>query len=181
MTTPPPQGNPFAQGQNPYAQQGQQPYSQPQGQAPYPPQGGYPQQPGQPGFPSQGAAPYAPVPPQQPGRRFSFKTIKNVAAVVIVGAMIVVGYIMSQDDAKNAAVGDCLKAPSSSVSDDTLEVVDCSSSEAELKVLEKIKGHYTALTAETECSKVQGSTTYYTETMKTGTSDDEFLLCLKDV
>ncbi|MGN9755630.1 LppU/SCO3897 family protein [Streptomyces sp. SD31] len=180
MTTPPPQGNPYAQGQNPYAQ-AQQPYGQPQGQAPYPPQGGYPQQPGQPGFPQQGAAPYAPVPPQQPGRRFSFKTIKNILAVAAVSIMIIVGYIMSQDDAKNAAEGDCLKAPSSSVSDDTLEVVDCSSSEAEVKVLKKIKGHYTSLTAQTECSKVEGSTSLYTETMKTGTSDDEFLLCLKDL
>ncbi|MCL8011120.1 hypothetical protein [Streptomyces sp. AS02] len=181
MTTPPPQGNPYAQGQNPYGQQAQQPYGQPQGQAPYPPQSGYPQQPGQPGFPPQGAAPYAPVPPQQPGRRFNFKTIKNVGAAVIVAIMIVVGYIMSQDDAKNAEAGDCLKAPSSSVSDDKLEVVDCSSSEAEVKVLKKIKGHYTAITADTECRKVEGATSVYTETMKTGTSDDEFLLCLKDL
>lgn len=179
MTTPPPQGNPFAQGQ--------QPYGQPQGQAPYPPQagypqqGGYPQQPGHPGFPPQGAAPYAPVPPPQPRRRIGFKTIKNGAAVVIVGIMIVVGYVMSQDDAKKAAVGDCLKTPSSSVSDDTLEVVDCSSADAEVKVLKKVKGHYTQFTAETECSKVAGATSFYTETLKTGTSDDEFLLCLKDV
>ncbi|MFE6620592.1 hypothetical protein [Streptomyces sp. NPDC057740] len=173
MTTPPPQGNPFAQGQNPYGQ--------PQAQAPYPPQGGYPQQPGQPGFPQQGAAPYAPVPPQQPRRKVTFKTIKNVGAVVIVAIMVIVGYVMSQDDAKNAAEGDCLKTPSSSVSDDKLEVVDCSSSEAEVKVLKKIKGHYTSLTAQSECSKVEGSTSVYTETMKTGTSDDEFLLCLKDL
>ncbi|KUO00388.1 LppU/SCO3897 family protein [Streptomyces caeruleatus] len=173
MTTPPPQGNPFAQGQNPYGQ--------PQAQAPYPPQGGYPQQPGQPGFPQQGAAPYAPVPPQQPRRKVTFKTIKNVSAVVIVAIMMIVGYVMSQDDAKNAAEGDCLKTPSSSVSDDKLEVVDCSSSEAEVKVLKKVKGHYTQLTAEAECGKVDGATSFYTETMKTGTSDDEFLLCLKDV
>ncbi|WP_031484668.1 LppU/SCO3897 family protein [Streptomyces bicolor] len=178
MTTPPPQGNPYAQGQNPYAQ-AQQPYGQPQGQAPYPPQGGYPQQPGQPGFPPQGAAPYAPVPPQQPGRRFSFKTIKNVLAVTAFGIMLIVAYVLSQDDPKNAAEGDCLKAPSSSVSDDTLEIVDCSSSEAEVKILKKIKGHYTSLTAQTECSKVEGATSVYTETMKTGTSDEEFLLCLK--
>ncbi|KUO21428.1 LppU/SCO3897 family protein [Streptomyces dysideae] len=170
MTTPPPQG------QNPFAQ-GQQPYGQPQGQAPYPPQGGYPQQPGQPGFPQQGAAPYAPVPPEQPRRRFSFKTIKNILLVVGVGTVLIVGYIVSQDDAKNAAVGDCLKAPSSSASDDTLEIVECSSSQAEVKVLEKIKGRYTELTAETACSKVDGATSYYAETG--GKSD--FLLCLADV
>lgn len=176
MTTPPSQGNPFAQGQNPYAQ-GQQPYGQPQGQAPYPPQGGYPQQPGQPGFPPQGAAPYAPVPPQQPGRRFSFKTIKNVAAVAIVGIMLVVGYIISLDDAENAAVGDCLKSSSSSSSNDRMEVVDCTSSEAEAKVLKKIDGTYTSLTAETECRKVSGATSFYAQTG----DGDNFLLCLSDV
>ncbi|MGF0174757.1 LppU/SCO3897 family protein [Streptomyces sp. Marseille-Q5077] len=177
MTTPPPTGNPFAQGQNPYAQ-GQQPSGQPQGQAPYPPQGGYPQQPGQPGFPPQGAAPYAPAPPQQPGRRFSFKTIKNVAAVVIVGIMLIVGYIISLDDAENAAVGDCLKsASSSSSSNDRMEVVDCTSSEAEAKVLKKIDGTYTSLTAETECRKVSGATSFYAQTG----DGDNFLLCLSDV
>ncbi|MFF6979043.1 hypothetical protein ACFZAV_15145 [Streptomyces sp. NPDC008343] len=175
MTTPPPQGNPFAQGQNSYAQ-GQQPYGQPQGQAPYPPQGGYPQQPGQPGFPSQGAAPYAPVPPHS-GRRFSFKTIKNVAAVAIVGIMLVVGYIISLDDAENAAVGDCLKSSSSSSSNDRMEVVDCTSSEAEAKVLKKIDGTYTSLTAETECRKVSGATSFYAQTG----DGDNFLLCLSDV
>jgi hypothetical protein len=177
VTTPPPQGNPFAQGQNPYAQGQQQPYGQPQGQAPYPPQGGYPQQPGQPGFPPQGAAPYAPVPPQQPGRRFSFKTIKNVAAVAIVGIMLVVGYIISLDDAENAAVGDCLKSSSSSSSNDRMEVVDCTSSEAEAKVLKKIDGTYTSLTAETECRKVSGATSFYAQTG----DGDNFLLCLSDV
>ncbi|MEU2287366.1 hypothetical protein ABZ614_36585 [Streptomyces sp. NPDC013178] len=170
MTTPPPQG------QNPFAQ-GQQPYGQPQAQVPYPPQGGYPQQPGQPGFPPQGAAPYAPVPPQQPRRKVSFKTIKNILLVVAVAVMAIVGYITSQDDAKRAEVGDCLKSPSSSASDDVLEVVDCSSSGAEVKVLKKVKGHYTELTAETECRKVSGATSYYAETG----DGDEFLLCLKDV
>ncbi|MFE0251543.1 hypothetical protein [Streptomyces sp. NPDC059010] len=177
MTTPPPQGNPFAQGQNPYGQ-GQQPYGQPQGQAPYPPQGGYPQQPGQPGFPPQGAAPYAPVPPQQPRRRVSFKTIKNVGAAVIVGIMLIVGYIISLDDAENAAVGDCLKSASTATaSKPRMEVVDCSSSEAEGKVLKKIEGTYTSFTAESECRKVSGATSFYAQTG----DGDNFLLCLSAV
>ncbi|WP_405585560.1 hypothetical protein [Streptomyces sp. NBC_01092] len=164
MTTPP-QGNPFAQGQNPYAQ-GQQP----QGQAPYP------QQPGQPGFP-QGGAPYAPVPPQPPRRRFSFKTIKNVLIGVGVVTAIIVGYIASLDDADQAKVGDCLKSSSSSSSDDSMEVVDCSSSEAEAKVLKKVDGTYTEFTAETECRKVSGATSFYAQTG----DGDNFVLCLSDV
>ncbi|WP_409470945.1 LppU/SCO3897 family protein [Streptomyces sp. HC307] len=170
MTTPPPQGNPFAQGQP----QGQNPYAQGQPQAPYPPQGGYPQQPGQPGFPQQGA-PYAPVPPEQPRRRFSFKTIKNVAIVIAVLTAVIGGWIASRDDADQAAVGDCLKSASSS--SDRMEVVDCTSSEAEVKVLKKVPGHYTELTAETECRKVDEATGFYAETG----DGEEFLLCLTEV
>ncbi|MFD5011298.1 LppU/SCO3897 family protein [Streptomyces chartreusis] len=165
MTTPPPQGNPFAQGQNPYAQ-GQPP----QGQAPYP------QQPGQPGFP-QGGAPYAPVPPEQRRRKVSFKTIKNVLVGVGVVTAIVVGYIASLDDADQAKVGDCLKSASSSSSSDEMEVVDCSSSEAEAKVLKKVDGTYTSFTAETECRKVSGATSFYAQTG----DGDNFVLCLSDV
>ncbi|MEU2895273.1 LppU/SCO3897 family protein [Streptomyces sp. NPDC001273] len=159
MTTPPSQGNPFAQGQ-----------PQPQGQAPQPPQGGFPQQAGQPGFPPQGA----PVPPPQQGRKISFKTIKNIVIAVIVVGVVVGGYIASQDDADQAAVGDCLKAASSS--SDRMEVVDCSSSEAEGKVVKKVKGHFTSLTAETECRKVKEATGFYAETG----DGEEFLLCLGD-
>ena len=177
MTTPPPQGNPFAQGQNPYGQ-AQQPYGQPQGQAPYPPQGGYPQQPGQPGFPQQGGAPYAPVPPQQPGRKVSFKTIKNVGILVLGGIVLIAGYILSQDDAKNAAVGDCLKSASTATaSKPRMEVVECSSSEAEAKVLKKIDGTFTSVTAESECRKVSGATRFYAQTG----DGDNFLLCMSDV
>ena len=167
MTTPPPQGNPFAQGQ--------QPYGQPQGQAPYPQQGGYPQQPGQPGFPPQGGVPYAPVPPEQPKRKLSFKTIKNIVIVIAVLTAAIGGYIASQDDADHANVGDCLKSTSSS--SDRMEVVDCTSADAEAKVLKKVKGHYTTFTAEPECAKVSGATSYYAETG----DGAEFLLCLKDL
>jgi hypothetical protein len=166
VTTPPPQGqNPFAQGQPPVGQP----------QAPYPPQGGYPQQPGQPAFPQQATAPYAPVPPQAPSRRPKFKTIKNVVIVVAVLAAVIGGWIASRDDADHANVGDCLKSASSS--SDRMEVVGCDSSDAEAKVLQKIKGHYSQITAETECRKVTGATSFYAETG----DGDEFLLCLADV
>ncbi|MFE5600456.1 hypothetical protein ACFQ8O_14880 [Streptomyces coelicoflavus] len=157
-TQPPPQGNPFAQNQ-PQAPQ------QPQGQNPYAQ--------GQPGFPQQGA-PYAPVPPQPARRKPSFKTIKNIVIAVVVVGVAVGGYIASRDDADQAGVGDCLKSASSS--SDRMEVVDCSSSEAEGKVLSKVKGHFTSLTAETECRKVDGATGFYAETG----DGEEFLLCLGD-
>ncbi|MER7800147.1 LppU/SCO3897 family protein [Streptomyces parvulus] len=167
-TQPPPQGNPFAQGQ-PQAPQ------QPQGQNPYAqaPQG-FPQQPGQPGIPPQGA-PFGPVPPQPARRKPSFKTIKNIVIAVIVVGVAVGGYIASRDDAQQAAVGDCLKSASSS--SDRMEVVDCSSSDAEGKVLEKVKGHFSSITAETECRKVDGATGFYAETG----DGEEFLLCLGEV
>ncbi|MFC9063366.1 hypothetical protein ACFTXB_35960 [Streptomyces sp. NPDC057074] len=166
MTTqPPPQGNPFAQGQ-PQAPQ------QPQGQNPYAQgQQGFPQQPGQPGVPPQGA-PYAPVPPEPARRKPSFKMIKNIVIAVIVVGVAVGGYIASRDDAEQAAVGDCLKSASSS--SDRMEVVDCSSSESEGKVLKKVKGHFTSISAETECRKVEGATGFYAETG----DGEEFLLCL---
>ncbi|MFG2317318.1 MULTISPECIES: LppU/SCO3897 family protein [Streptomyces] len=167
-TQPPPQGNPFAQNQPqaPQQPQGQNPYAQ--GQPGFPQQAG---QPGQPGFPQQGA-PYAPVPPQPARRKPSFKVIKNIVIAVVVVGVAVGGYIASRDDADQAGVGDCLKSASSS--SDRMEVVDCSSSEAEGKVLSKVKGHFTSVTAETECRKVDGATGFYAETG----DGEEFLLCL---
>ncbi|CAL9514736.1 LppU/SCO3897 family protein [Streptomyces griseomycini] len=153
MTTPPPQGNPFAQGQ------------QPQGQAPYPPQGGFPQQAGQPGFPPPGA----PVPPQQPRRKPSFKTIKNIVVAVIVVSVAVGGYIASRDDANTAKVGDCMSiSDPNSTTDPGLEVVDCSDSKAKYKVAEKKDGTLDG------CDR-----TKYSEYTETGGSDD-FTLCLED-
>ena len=168
MSTPPPQGNPFAQGQ--------QPYGQPQGQAPYPPQGGYPQQPGQPGYP-QATAPYATVPPAQPRRKVSFKLIKNVVIVLAVAGVAIGGYISSRDDANTAAVGDCMHRGSSDDNNPDLEVVDCKSSKAQYVVLAKIEGNYSATTAEAKCTEKAKDFQYsYTET---GDGSD-FLLCLKD-
>ncbi|GKQ38675.1 hypothetical protein [Streptomyces sp. A012304] len=171
MTTPPPQG------QNPFAQPGQQPYGQPQGQAPYPPQGGYPQQPGQPGYPQPGAAPFGAVPPAPPRRKVSFKVIKNVVIVIAVLGVAIGGFIASRDDAKTAAVGDCMHRGSTDDNNPDLEVVDCSSADAQYVVLAKIEGTYSALTAESKCEEKAKDFQYsYTET---GDSSD-FLLCLKD-
>ncbi|MER6344818.1 LppU/SCO3897 family protein [Streptomyces sp. NPDC001595] len=168
MTTPPPQGNPFAQGQP----QGQNPYAQgqPQGENPF--AQGQPQ----PGFPQQGAAPYAPV-PEQPRRKLSFKTIKNIVIVIAVASVAIGGFIASRDDANTAAVGDCMHRGSTDDNNPDLEVVDCSDAKAEYVVLAKVEGSYTAMTAETTCaSKAKDYQYSYTES---GDGSD-FLLCLKD-
>ncbi len=169
MTTPPPQGNPFAQGQ---------PAGQPQ--APYPPQGGYPQQPGQPGqpgFPPQGA-PYAPVPPQPSGRKLSFKTIKNIVIVIAVASVAIGGWITSRDDAKTAAVGDCMHRGSSSDNNPDLEVVECSDAKAQYEVLAKIEGAY--LTETLASSKCESEAKDFQYTYTESGDGKDFLLCLKD-
>ncbi|MFF8523295.1 hypothetical protein ACF05X_14375 [Streptomyces werraensis] len=160
MTTPPPQGNPFAQGQ-------QQPYGQPQGQAPFP------QQAGQPGFPPPGA----PRPPQQQGRKISFKTIKNVVIVLIVAGVAIGGWIASRDDAAAAAVGDCMHRGSTDDNNPDLEVVDCGDAKAQYKVLAKVEGNFSGLTAQSKCEAESKDFEYvYTET----NGSKSFLLCLKD-
>jgi hypothetical protein len=163
VTTPPPQGNPFAQGQP----QGQNPFAQGQPQAPYGQQ---------PGFPQQGAAPYAPE-PAQPRRKLSFKTIKNIVIVIAVATAAIGGFIASRDDANTAAVGDCMHRGSTDDNNPDLEVVDCADSKAEYVVLAKVEGSYSALTAESKCAEEAKDFQYsYTES---GDGSD-FLLCLKD-
>lgn len=162
MTTPPPQGqNPFAQGapqgQNPYAAQGQ-----PAGQTPYPQQNG----------------PYAPVPPQQPSSKWTFKKIKNIVIPIAVVALIVGGWIASRDDAQAAAVGDCMHQGSTSSTDPDLEVVKCSSADAQYKVTGRVKGTFSGLTAQNKCSEE----TKDFEMVYTQSGDGEdFVLCLKEV
>ncbi|MGV9559173.1 LppU/SCO3897 family protein [Streptomyces sp. NPDC003401] len=159
MTTPPPQG------QNPFAQQGQQPYGQPQGQAPYPPQ------PGQP------TAPYGAVPPAPPSRKVSFKLIKNIVVVLAVIGVGIGVFISSRDDANTAAVGDCMHRGSTNDNDPDLEVVECSSSKAQYVVLAKVKGDFSQTSAETKCTQEAKDFQYsYTETG----DGSNFLLCLKD-
>ncbi|SNX62455.1 hypothetical protein SAMN06272735_4236 [Streptomyces sp. TLI_55] len=172
MSTPPPQGP------NPYAQ-GQQPYGQPQAQAPYPPQGGNPFAQGQqPGFPQQqGGVPYAPVPPAQPKRKLSFKTIKNIVIVVAALGIAIGGWYSSRDDANTAAVGDCMHRGSTDDNNPDLEVVDCNSSKAQYTVLAKIEGTYSEELANTKCTAEAKDFQYvYTQS---GDGKD-FLLCLKD-
>lgn len=170
MTNPPPQGqNPFSQGQNPY---GQQPQGGPYGQQP--PQGGYPQQ----GAPQQGS-PYfnqgAPVAPQQPRR--GFRQYLRGAALVLGVIVIAGGWWASRDDAQAAAVGDCMHRGSSSTSSPDLEVVDCGDAKAQYKVLAKVDGNYTQMSADAKCKEeAEGFQYSYTQTG----DGENFLLCLQD-
>ncbi|MEG8276276.1 LppU/SCO3897 family protein [Streptomyces sp. AHA2] len=160
MSTPPPQGNPFAQGQP---------------QAPYPPQGGVPQQPGQPGFPPPGGAP---LPPQPTGRKLSFKTIKTIVIVLIVAGVAIGGYIASRDDANTAAVGDCMHRGSTNDNDPDLEVVDCKDSAAQYEVLAKIEGKF--LTDTLASSKCESEAKDFQYVYTQSGDGKDFLLCLKD-
>ncbi|PNG23883.1 LppU/SCO3897 family protein [Streptomyces cahuitamycinicus] len=165
MTTPPPQSNPFAQGQ---------PAAAPQ--TPFPPQGGYPQQPGQPGFPPQGAGPYAPVPPQPSGGKLSFKTMKNI--VIAVAGVAIGGYLASRDDANTAAVGDCMHRGSTSDNNPDLEVVKCDDAKAQFKVLAKIEG--SCLTQTPASSKCEAAAKDFQYAHTESGDGKDFLLCLKD-
>ncbi|WP_053670135.1 LppU/SCO3897 family protein [Streptomyces sp. NRRL B-1140] len=158
MTTPPPQGNPFAQGQ---------PGAAPP--APFPPQGGYPQQPGQPGFPPQGGAP---VPPPTPARRFSKKLLRVVGIIVVAIIIGVVKWQMGKTDAETTSVGSCMHNKGSQSQPD-LSTVDCSSSDAQYEVIEKFDNTSNG----SKCGTVkEAEIAYY----QSGDNHD-VVLCLKSV
>ncbi|MFD7404362.1 hypothetical protein ACFV7R_17155 [Streptomyces sp. NPDC059866] len=151
MTTPPPQGNPFAQGQP----QGQNPYAQGQPQAPYPPQG---------------TAPYAPVPPERPKR--GIKQYLRIGVIVAGLLFAAVSWYISNDDTKKLAVGDCL---TNNGTDDSAEIeqLDCSDSKADYKVLKKDNSTSVSMLA---CQSVEGTTAAIEWTE----GSDSFVLCLGD-
>ncbi|MGW0534646.1 LppU/SCO3897 family protein [Streptomyces sp. NPDC003032] len=128
MTTPPPQG------QAPYPPQGQNPYGQPQAGAPYPPQQGQPTAPQQP-YPAfnQGA----PVPPPAAPRRGAKKFLLRISGFILVAILIAVGkWYFGQSDAETTSVGACMHNKGTEFTPD-LQEVDCSSSDADFKVVEK--------------------------------------------
>ncbi|MET9130551.1 LppU/SCO3897 family protein [Streptomyces antibioticus] len=144
MSTPPPQGqNPFAQGQP---------------QAPYPPQ--------------QGAVPFAPVPPAPPARRFSKKLLRIVGIIVLAIIIGVVKWQMGKTDAETTSVGSCMYNKGTQISPD-LKTVDCSSSDAKYKVVEKFDN----TSDSKKCEAVQeAEISYYQQ----GDNHD-VVLCLKEI
>ncbi|MFC7898200.1 hypothetical protein [Streptomyces sp. NPDC057381] len=163
MTTPPPQGNPFAQGQPtaPQQTQGMNPYAQ--GQQ------GFPQQAGQPGFPPPGA----PVPPPSRSSRVK-KKLLSIVGVILVAALLGVGkWYLGQSDAETTAVGDCMHNEGTQGTPE-LKTVDCSSSDAEYEVVEKFDN----TSDDSKCKAVKEATIAY---YQTGDSSHRVVLCLKEV
>ncbi|GHD85154.1 LppU/SCO3897 family protein [Streptomyces naganishii] len=161
MTTPPPQG------QNPYAQ------------APTAPMG---QQPGQPGVPQQ--QPYAPFPQQQgapvppppapakPGRKNALRIVGSIVVLIIAAAVkFGIGWWASETDAETTSVGACMHNDGTETNAD-LNEVDCSSSKAQYKVVQKFDGS----TDENKCKAVSDATISY---VQTGTGHN-VVLCLKE-
>ena len=179
MTTPPPQGtNPYAQQPTvPMGQQPGQPGVAPQPyapQQPYPPQG-YQQQP-YPPFPQQQGAP-APLPPQAgPGKRAGKKAIRIVGIIVV--AVIVglvkfgAGWFLTRDDAETTSVGSCMHNDGTDSKPD-LKDVDCSSSSAQYKVVQKFDGS----SDENKCQAVKDATISY---IQYGGGHD-VVLCLNEL
>jgi len=165
VSTPPPQG------QNPYSQD-VQPYGQPQPPAPYPPQGGNPFAQGQPGVPPQGGAPYAPVPPAPPARRFNKKVLRIVGFIVV--AILIAGgkWFFGKTDAETTSVGSCMHNKGTQSAPD-LKTVDCSSSDAQYKVVEKFDN----TSDDSKCESVASAEISY---YQTGDGHD-VVLCLKEV
>lgn len=181
MTTPPP-----PQGQNPYAQaptapMGQQPGQPGVPQQPYPPQQPYqPQQPYPPQqqpyapFPQQQGAP-VPPPPAPAGKRMGKKAVRIIGAIVV--AVIVgllkfgAGWFLTRDDAETTSVGACMHN-SGTDSNADLKEVDCSSSGAQYKVVQKFDDS----SDETKCKTVTDATIYY---VQSGGGHD-VVLCLKE-
>ncbi|CAM5731247.1 putative protein OS=Streptomyces fumanus OX=67302 GN=GCM10018772_12710 PE=4 SV=1 [Streptomyces fumanus] len=179
VTTPPPQGNPFAPGQPQAPQQPQVP-QQPQGQNPYAQgQPAAPQQAGQPGFPPQGGAPFpgapippgAPVPPSAPSGRFK-KALRIVALILVAVAIGIGKWYFSQSDAETTAVGNCMHNDGTQTSPD-LKTVDCSSGDAQYKVVEKFDNS----TDSGKCEAVKDAEISYWQQG----DGHNVVLCLKEV
>ncbi|MGW3493276.1 LppU/SCO3897 family protein [Streptomyces sp. NPDC001020] len=172
MTTPPPQG------QNPYAQQPTVPVGQQPGQPGVPPQqaggpGVPPQAPYAP-FPNQGAP--APVPPQtEPSKRSGKKAVRLigtlVVAVIVIGLKFGVGWYLNRNDAETTSVGACMHNDGSN-SDPKLKEVDCSSGDAQYKVVEKFDGSK-------DMDKCEGVTGAQISYVQYGNGHD-VVLCLKE-
>ncbi|GAA4795813.1 LppU/SCO3897 family protein [Streptomyces ziwulingensis] len=176
MTTPPSQGNPFAPDQPPASQppqppQGQNPYAQGTGNPFAQGQPGHPQQTGQPGVPPQGM-PYAPVPPSPRGGRFKKKALRLLAVVAIAIAIAGGKWYFSQSDAETTEAGSCMHNEGTQASPD-LKTVDCSSGDAQYKVVEKFED--TSDSGKCEAVK-EAEISYY----QVGDGHD-VVLCLKEI
>ncbi|MGV9250706.1 LppU/SCO3897 family protein [Streptomyces sp. NPDC003697] len=160
MTTPPP-----PQGQNPYAQAPTAPAEQ---------------QPGQPGGPQQPYAPFpqqqgGPVPPPAAPAKRGGKKLLRILGVIVVAVIIGVikfgiGWWASETDAETTSVGACMHNDGSDSNAD-LNEVDCSSSEAQYKVVQKFDN----TSDDSKCEAVKDAEIAY---YQSGNNHD-VVLCLK--
>ncbi|MEU8590560.1 hypothetical protein AB0C59_26690 [Streptomyces sp. NPDC048664] len=195
MTTPPSQGqNPYAQPPTaPLGQQPGQPGVPPQqfGQAGIPPQqfgqpGVPPQGFGQPGVPPQGGAPYAPFPNQGgpapapvPPQKKSKKALRVIGSILVVAIVLVVKFGIGfglrwwadETDAETTSVGSCMHNDGTESNAD-LKEVDCSSSQAQYKVVEK----FDDTSDDSKCQNVPDATISYYQLEAT----HKVVLCLKE-
>ncbi|MFI1354996.1 hypothetical protein ACH4TV_15710 [Streptomyces sp. NPDC020898] len=139
--------------------------------APVPVQPGAPQQPYP---PHQGGAPFqgAPVPPPAPAKRFGKKLLRFGVFIAIAIAIGLGKWYFNQSDAETTSVGACMHNDGSDTSAD-LNEVDCTSSDAQYKVVQKFDNTSDA----DKCEAVTEATiSYYQQ----GSSHD-VVLCLKEV
>ncbi|MHB9860387.1 LppU/SCO3897 family protein [Streptomyces sp. YIM S03343] len=144
---------------------GQQPVQPGVPQQPYPPQQPYAP------FPQQGAP--LPPPPAPPRRGKKMLRVLGAIAVfaVIAALKFGAGWFLNRNDAETTSVGSCMHNDGT-FSNPDLNEVDCSSSGAEYKVLEKFDG----TSDRDKCKSVTGSTIYY---LQSGGGHD-VVLCLKE-
>ncbi|MHC5906158.1 LppU/SCO3897 family protein [Streptomyces sp. S6] len=151
MTTPPPQGqNPFAQQPAPMGQT--QPYGQ---------------------YPGQGA----PVPPPAPPKR-NKKLVRVLSTVGLIVVAIVVkvgiGMVFSSDtEAEGTSVGACMYNKGDNKDNVDLVEVDCTSSQAKYKVVQK----FDDTSDSSKCEAVKEATISYYQIG----AGHNVVLCLKDV
>ncbi|MFF6996003.1 hypothetical protein ACFY93_13805 [Streptomyces sp. NPDC008313] len=148
----------------------------PQGQNPYASQPGTPagQQPGQPGSPTQPYPPFqqgAPVPPPAPAGRGGKKALRIVALIVVAIVVIAGKWYLGRSDAETVSVGNCMHNDGTTIKPD-LNTVDCSSGDAQYKVVEKFDDS----TDDSKCKNVADATISY---IQSGSGHD-VVLCLKE-
>lgn len=136
-----------------------------------PPQGQNPFAQNQPAAPAPGAF-GAPTPPPAPQKRVS-KTLLRIGAFIAVAILIALGkWYFGQTDAETTSVGSCMHNEGTQSSPD-LKEVDCSSSDAKYKVVEK----FDDTSDSSKCEAVKEAEISYYQVGE----GHNVVLCLKEV
>jgi hypothetical protein len=101
------------------------------------------------------------------------RAVRLIASLVVIVGVVVGFIILDKGDPAQATDGSCVKQ----TGPDSVKVVDCSSADAQYKVVKRVDGHYDETSANVKCPQVApDATTFYAQT---GQGND-FLLCLKE-